>query len=111
LEEKIWVNYSRITLVNKSINERVTLDINLTFINPEKKITLENIVVAEVKQDKAFQSPFCDLMHKNHIREGAISKYCLGICHLYEHMIQNNFKPFLIKLQKFKQQSSPYVAS
>lgn len=111
LEEKIWVNYSRITLVNKSINERVTLDLNLTFINPDKKITLENIIVAEVKQDKASQSPFCQLMHQHHIREGAISKYCLGICHLYEHMIQNNFKPFLIKLQKFKQQSLPYVAS
>ena len=37
LEEKIWINYRRITLVNKNIAERVTLDLNLTFINGDKK--------------------------------------------------------------------------
>lgn len=109
LEEKIWVNYHRITLVNKFITERVTLDLNLTFINGEKKISLNNIVVAEVKQSKSSTSPFIALMHQHHIREGAISKYCLGICHLYEHVISNNFKPFLLRIKKFKENQFSYV--
>ena len=33
LEAKLWVNYSRITLVNRNSPERVTIDVDLTFKN------------------------------------------------------------------------------
>ena len=111
LEEKIWINYRRITLVNKNIAERVTLDLNLTFINGDKNITLNNIIVAEVKQEKSSSSSFVNLMHRHHIREGAISKYCLGICHIYKHLIFNNFKPFLLRIKKFKENKIIYATT
>ncbi len=100
LEAKIWVNYSRITFVNKNSPERVTIDLNLTFKNKEQNKTIENIVIAEVKQDKAVSSPFLKLMKKYHIRQGAISKYCFGIIHLFEKIKHNNFKPKLILIKK-----------
>ncbi len=100
LEEKIWINYSRITLVNREIAERVTIDINLHFIHNEINKTLKEFVIAEVKQDKAVDSPFVKLMHKYHIREGSISKYCLGIMNVYPELRSNNFKPFQNNLKK-----------
>ena len=39
-------------------------------------------------------------MKQHHIREGSISKYCLGIILLYPHLKKNRFKPFLLKLKK-----------
>lgn len=100
LEAKLWVNYSRITLVNKTSPERVTLDINLHFKNDEQLKTIDDIVIAEVKQDKAASSAFIKLMKQLHIREGSISKYCFGVISLFNTIKHNNFKPNLISLKK-----------
>lgn len=109
LEQKIRVDYSRITLVNRKIAERVTIDLNLTFIQDGLSQTLETFVIAEVKQNKASISPFVQLMHKNHIREGSISKYCLGVMNLYPHLRANNFKPFQNNLKKIIKTEEQYV--
>lgn len=100
LEAKMWVNYSRITLVNKNSPERVTLDLNLHFKNESTMKSIDNLVIAEVKQDKATASPFIRLMRKHHIREGSISKYCFGVISLFDKIKHNNFKPKLISLKK-----------
>lgn len=100
LEAKLWVNYSRITLVNKTSPERVTLDINLHFKNDEQLKTIDDIVIAEVKQDKAAISTFIKLMKQLHIREGSISKYCFGVISLFNKIKHNNFKPNIILLKK-----------
>lgn len=100
LEAKFWVNYSRITFVNKFSPERVTIDIDLTFKNDDNNKTIDNLVIAEVKQDKAVSSAFIKLMKKNHIREGSISKYCYGVITLFNKIKHNNFKPSLILLTK-----------
>lgn len=106
LEQKLWVNYSRITLVNKEIAERVTIDLHLTFVQNDEQKLMDEYVIAEVKQNKSSDSPFVKLMHKYHIREGAISKYCLGIMNLYPTLRSNNFKPFQINLNKISKNSS-----
>ena|SRR6218665_278002 len=100
LEAKLWVNYSRITLVNKHSPERVTIDLNLNFKNADQDKTIDNLVIAEVKQDKALTSTFMKLMKKHHIREGSISKYCYGVISLFGSIKHNNFKPNLILLKK-----------
>jgi hypothetical protein len=100
LEAKLWVNYSRITLVNKHSPERVTIDVDLTFKNKDIDKTIHNLVIAEVKQDKALVSSFIKLMKKYHIREGSISKYCFGVISLFNKIKHNNFKPKLITLNK-----------
>lgn len=100
LEPKIWVNYSRITLVNKYSPERVTLDLNLHFVKDDEVKNIENLIIAEVKQNKASSSPFMKLMKKNHIRQGSISKYCLGIITFFDKLKHNNFKPKLLSIKK-----------
>lgn len=100
LEPKIWVNYSRITLVNKNSPERVTIDLNLHFVKDEQVKYIDNLVVAEVKQDKLGTSPFIKIMKRSHIRRGSISKYCFGIITFFEKIKHNNFKPKLIPIKK-----------
>ncbi|HSH64538.1 MAG TPA: polyphosphate polymerase domain-containing protein [Bacteroidia bacterium] len=100
LEAKFWVNYSRITLVNKCAPERVTIDLNVTFKNEDQEMIVEDMVIAEVKQDKEVASKFLELMKKNRIRRSGISKYCHGVINLYNSLKHNNFKKKLHLIKK-----------
>jgi hypothetical protein len=100
LQPVIWINYHRYTLVNKNGGERLTIDVNLEFIKDETHQHLEKIVIAEVKQDKRKASPFMSVMKKFHIREGSISKYCMGIAFIYEGIKKNNFKSKLLTIKQ-----------
>lgn len=97
---KIWINYSRITLVNKISAERLTLDLNLEFERDGEKELLNQLVVAEVKQDSKVASPFISIMRKKHIREGSISKYCFGVASSFPEVKRNNFKRKLLNVTK-----------
>ncbi|MGZ3863162.1 MAG: polyphosphate polymerase domain-containing protein [Bacteroidia bacterium] len=100
LKPVIWVNYSRLTLVNKYSAERLTIDLNLEFVQGEAKKSLPNLVIAEVKQEKRKPSPFLKVMKKLHIREGSISKYCMGIALTTDDRVKkNNFKAKLLNLK------------
>src|SRR5688572_10826095 len=92
LQAKFWVNYSRITLVSHDFKERLTLDYGLEFLNGEAHHSVDNLVIAEVKQGRSCKSEFSWLMKKHHIRQGAISKYCYGVTSLFQPMRINNFK-------------------
>lgn len=97
---KIWINYSRITLVNKLSAERLTLDLNLEFEKDGKKKMLNQLVIAEVKQDSKAASPFISMMRQKHICEGSISKYCLGVATSFPEEKRNNFKQKLYNINK-----------
>lgn len=100
LKPKLWVNYARITLVNKNQPERLTLDLNLNFENDDQIKFVQNIVIAELKQERRTKSVFTELMSANEVREFSLSKYCLGIVSLYPEVKQNNFKSKLLTLKK-----------
>jgi hypothetical protein len=97
---KIWINYSRITLVNKTSAERLTLDLSLEFEKNGKKQILDQLIIAEVKQDSKIASPFIGIMKNKHIRQGSISKYCFGIASSYSEVKKNNFKQKLSNVKK-----------
>ncbi|HET7818720.1 MAG TPA: polyphosphate polymerase domain-containing protein [Bacteroidia bacterium] len=97
LSPKIWVNYSRMTFVNKFSQERLTIDTNLKFIQADSKgaaeIAFPHMAIAEAKRDKASSvSQFIRLVRLAGIREGSISKYCFGIYNLFNSIKKNNFK-------------------
>jgi hypothetical protein len=101
LHAKLWVNYRRMTFVNKHSEERLTIDTKLTFIDDEQTIPIHGLVIAEVKQGKTHdKSPFINLMRKYRVQEKSISKYCLGVISLNNAIKKNNFKPTLLYLQK-----------
>jgi hypothetical protein len=100
----IWVNYSRITLVNNNHSERLTIDVGLNFEWDNNNSDFSDFVIAELKQSKATRSVFSNIMKDLHVREGGFSKYCIGIAALYPHIKQNNFKPVFHFLNKLKEQ-------
>jgi hypothetical protein len=100
----LYNHYTRITLVNKKSVERVTVDFDLQFFDKDNKsVELQNLVIAEIKQEKFSQnSEFIKLMHENLIRPTSFSKYCIGVSILYEDVKKNNFKENLLLLNKIE---------
>ena len=94
------VLYRRITLVNKTHPERVTIDTEIEFQHQEEKIKLKDYIIAELKKDRKQKSSFKNSIQHLQLRSGAISKYCLAILHLYDKIKKNRFKPQLHLLNK-----------
>jgi hypothetical protein len=111
LNAKIWVNYSRITLVSMETMERITLDLDLTFKNQNAEKKYEKVVIVEVKQSKTRQSPITDIFKKYNFRQGSISKYCLGIMSLFPETKQNRFKSKFLYLNKLISQYEHFTNS
>ncbi|ESU27190.1 hypothetical protein FLJC2902T_21640 [Flavobacterium limnosediminis JC2902] len=96
-------NFSRITLVNNHFTERVTIDMNLHFIDDEHDIKFKKIAIVEVKQAKSTQSsPLTTCLKYNNIREQSISKYIYGVISLMPTVKKNNFMPTLKKINKLQ---------
>jgi hypothetical protein len=107
MEAKLWVNFDRITLVNRFSPERVTIDMNLVFKNNGAMRTMNNLVIAETKQEKGKRSEFVRMMKDHHIREGSLSKYCYAVSSLFNDQKHNNFKP---RIKQFKKLLNDTVA-
>lgn len=103
---QLWVNYKRTTFVSKKLDERLTIDTDLTFregVSSEFAATysLTGLVIAEVKQKKiSFSSPFVRMMHREHIRKLSMSKYCIGVSSLHPELKNNNFKAKILTINK-----------
>ncbi|NVK64219.1 MAG: polyphosphate polymerase domain-containing protein [Flavobacteriales bacterium] len=98
-------NYRRITLVGKELNERLTIDIDLSFKKGEQTESLDHIAIAELKQVKVSRkSPFFALMKERQIRPLRLSKYCIGLLQFSntEDVKYNRFKKKLLKIDKLK---------
>ncbi len=96
-------NFTRITLVHKERVERLTFDLNLSFLKTGEKINLENLVICELKQEKINRlNTFYHKMKNKMIRPLRVSKYCLGIMELYDQkkIKSNRFKKKTLQLNK-----------
>lgn len=100
LEPKLWVNYTRITLVNRYDEERLTIDLDLEVISDNSNFKFDGLVIVEAKMSKLHVTPFVKLLKEKHIREGGMSKYCMAVSKLVPDLKHNNFKPKLIKVDK-----------
>ena len=88
----LQVFFNRLTLVNKSANERLTIDMNLRYKNENGEKYIGNMVIVEVKQEKYTVSPFRELMKLKRHPENYLSKYCLGVTSLNSTLKKNRFK-------------------
>lgn len=93
LHRAIQVNCRRITLVNKGLTERVTIDFDLTYLTNHQEYTYPDMIIVEIKQDKTQKSDFLKILKQHHLREISLSKYCFGIANYIQGVKKNNFKP------------------
>ena len=102
LKPVMWNSFNRLTLVNKTENERLTLDFNLTFKWDDHRILFDNLIIAELKQETVNRnSAFYELMKSKCIRPYRLSKYCIGSIELFGGQLRyNRFKKKILKLKK-----------
>lgn len=109
MQGNLMVNYQRMTLVNNTSKERVTLDLNLTFIKNQNTIKYNQVVVAEVKQEHLKNSEIIAIFKKYELRPGSISKYCLGIMSTENDVKHNRFKSKFLQLKKIINQYDAFA--
>jgi hypothetical protein len=73
-------SFRRITLVNNSVSERITIDFDLSFLSDRtgRTHTLDGLTVLELKQDGRQHSGFRDILGSLRIKPCSFSKYCTG---------------------------------
>lgn len=108
LTPSLFVSYKRITLMNKVQQERVTIDLDLSFRNPtsQNQSIQDKSFIIEIKQDgKLPPTPVKLFLKQNKIDEVNFSKYCIGLAITDEKALhlsikQNRFKPVIRQLGK-----------
>ncbi|MGB1247540.1 MAG: polyphosphate polymerase domain-containing protein [Chitinophagales bacterium] len=101
LTQKSNISFKRITLAHKNFEDRCTLDLMLNTSNDDNQHHFENLVIAELKQDRfKNSSDFLQVLKKHKIYPGSFSKYCFSMLKLHPDLKKNRFKPRLRKLEK-----------
>ena len=101
LRPTLNIKYSRITLVGINLNERITIDMDLSFTFEEKTVALDRLVIIEVKQRKySSQSPIVTSLRKVKAVETRVSKYTTGAQLIWPHLKINRFRPRLRTLRR-----------
>lgn len=95
LERQVENHFSRITLVNRRMTERLTIDTDLWFHNVANDVvcSLDELVIIELKRDGNVPSPVQDMLRQLHIHPCGFSKYCIGMAMTNHDLRQNRLKP------------------
>ena len=100
-------HFSRVTLVNKGMTERLTIDTGLNFhnvLNGSDK-DMGQLVVIELKRDGLVHSPVLQMLRQLRIQPHGFSKYCMGSALTgQDHLPVNRVKCKLIEINKLVNQ-------
>ena len=84
LETSLFNTFHRITLLHKTLEERLTIDFNIGFNIDDKQIHLDNCTIVERKRSPVSTgSPVPQLLRLVQAYPLSISKYCIGGYHLF----------------------------
>lgn len=88
--------FDRITLVNHAHTERLTIDMNLRFVNmrsnPHNEAKIDRMVIVELKQDGLCYSPMKEILQDMRVKTLKVSKYCVGTVLANPTVKYNRFK-------------------
>ena len=102
LAPQVRNRFRRITLVNRLLTERLTIDTGLCFSNVSTRCgcSLEGLVIIELKRDGNTRSPAGEMLHALHIHPAGFSKYCVGMALTDRQLQQNRLKPRLRMIRR-----------
>lgn len=95
--------FKRITLVDKSMSERVTIDSSIAFYNRATgfESDISRVLVIEVKHEIGTpMSAVEQALHQLHVIPRRMSKYCIGTALTNPLAKYNRFKPKLLYIDK-----------
>lgn len=81
LSPSVETSFSRMTLVDKDLSERITIDSDICFRNMRNGVTsgLGDVVIIELKRDGRKWSTMQDILLSLRVKPMRISKYCMGV--------------------------------
>lgn len=101
--------FERITLVDKGMSERVTIDRGITFHNRAtgNDADISRLMVIEVKHEAGAPTSGIErALHELHVLPRRMSKYCIGTALTDPAAKSNRFKPKLLFIEKTLRQSN-----
>jgi len=100
--EQLENRFDRITLVNKGMTERLTIDTNLRFHNVAtgNYRFMDDIGIIELKRDGRVTSPILSLLNQLRIKPHGFSKYCIGSALTNDGLHCNRLKPRLHSIER-----------
>ena len=105
LRSQIENHFFRVTLVNKEMTERITIDTGLKFHNLSngKYLSLEDIGIIEWKRDAvSCNSRLRDILLDLRIHQSGFSKYCMGMAMTDPELRQNRVKKRIRFIDKIR---------
>lgn len=107
LHPSVETMFRRITLVNASKTERLTIDTDLRFVHlpSGNERTLGNAVVIELKQDGRAASEMKGILLDLRVKPLRMSKYCIGTALTDPQAPKHRFKLKIRKIEKIINQS------
>ncbi len=105
LRPRLNNRFTRLMLVSKHIEERITIDFNLAFLpnDQDEWEEYESLCIVEVKRNIGEKrSDFVEVLNQKKIHPMRFSKYCMGLALLNKSIKQNRFKPRLMKIKKME---------
>ena len=105
ISPKVRNRFHRITLVNRLMTERLTIDTGLCFHNlsTDCRCSLNGLVIIELKRDGNTHSPAGDMLRRLHIHPAGFSKYCIGMALTDKSLRQNRIRPRLRMISRLLQ--------
>lgn len=100
--QPVLVNqFNRMMLVSKNLNERCTIDLDLNFKTDIEDVSLENLVIVEVKAEgHAKSSAIKQVLQRHRIKTAGFSKYCVGRVVTDDTLKRNRFKGKIREIEK-----------
>lgn len=94
--------FTRITLVNATLSERITIDLDLRYedVRTGRCASIKGMAILELKQDGLVASTMKLLLRDMRIPPLKVSKYCLGTTLTVEGIKKNRFKLKLRDIEK-----------
>ncbi len=94
LSLSLETGFSRITLVNKALTERITIDVDVKFHNfrTGSNSSLSQAVIIELKQDGRLHSEMRDILLRRRVKPVRVSKYCIGVVLTDSSVLPGRFK-------------------
>ena len=104
IEPSLETSFNRITLVNKALSERLTIDCDVRFRNLRTGASYElgEAVIIELKQDGRLHSEMQDILLSHRVKPVRVSKYCIGIVSTAPTVHPGRFKTKLRLIEKIK---------
>ena len=98
-------SFNRITLLGSEINERITIDSDLTYFDLEgNRAGFPFVAIIEHKRERLFNgSPIVKILKDNQIHSTGFSKYCFGTALMHKNIPRKNMiKPKLLHINKIE---------